>query len=234
MPTFLALVQDVARESGTVPDATAITDVTGLSVRNTKLVNWVKSAWRQVQNHRSDWEWMRAEFSGQTVAAQQRYTGAEMSASRFAAFVYSGASDEKRFSIFKTADGASEEKPLRFLDWPAFFSTMLRGSSASDTGPPTRFSIDPAGKLVLWPIPDAAYTVRGIYRKDEQQLTVSADVPEMPARFHDVITYRALMSLATHDEAATHYPLWRQEYLTMLDRLERDQLPITTLSGALA
>jgi hypothetical protein len=233
MATFLALAQDVARESGTVPGSGLPSTVVGQTGRLASIVGWTDRAWRMIQNHRSHWRWMRGEFAGNTVAATQRYSGADLNATRFAVFSYSGDSDEESFSI-APAGNPDDEGGLTYLDWPAFHATRLRGANRTKQGQPINFTIDPQGELVLWPIPDAAYTVRGLYRKDVQSLTADADVPEMPARFHDLIVYRALLLLAANDEAVTQFPLWRIEYSKMMSELERDQLPIITLPGPIA
>jgi hypothetical protein len=230
MATFLDLVQRVATESGTVTGSGQPPTVTNQTGRLSQFVNWTNRAWRHIQNHRSHWLWMRDEFSGSTIAGQARYAGSDFGLPRFAAWdVTSDA-----LTIYKTSEGQAGEGALGYVAWPDFYTTYLRGESATRQGKPVRFSVTPQNALALWPVPDADYTVRGLYRKTPQDLVLSNDVPEMPARFHDAIMYRALTLLSEADESMTQLPLWQIEYMRIINDLERDQLPQTTLAGAFA
>jgi hypothetical protein len=234
MATYLELVQRVTSESGTVKGDAQPPTVTGQSGRLRRLVNWTNDAWRAIQNQRSHWQWMRGEFEGQTVGSTQRYAGSVFVPSRFADFVYTGSPSEGGVSLFRTSDGPDGEGPLAYLAWPDFHQVLLRGANRSREGRPSHFTITPAGELALWPTPDAAYTVRGLYRKDVQTLSADGDVPEMPSRFHDLIVWKALIYLAAYDESVVQEPRWRLEAARIMSELERDQLPRITVTGPLA
>lgn len=236
---FLQLAQRLASESGTVAGDTALTTVVGQTGRLGKIVRWTNDAWRSIQNAHNAWRWMRGEFEGSTVAAQVRYAGTEFddvataaAIDRFAEWVYTGDGNENRFSLYDPAIGVSDEGPLRYVDWDTFYTTRLRG--VQTPGKPTAFAIDPASKLCLSPVPDAVYTVRGLYRKDTQVLAADADVPEMPLRFHDLIVDAGLMLLGAYDESMSQLPLWQLRRLANFSDLERDQLPIIQFGGPLA
>lgn len=232
MATFLQLCQRVASDSGTVNGAFPTT-VVGQTGRLGKIVRWTNEAWRSVQNAHAGWRWMRSDFSGSTVSGTRSYSGSDLGvSSRFGEFVYSGYEDEQRFSIYLTATGVSDEGVLLFRDYEWFYTHCMRGTQTNDR--PIYFTITPDNKLALHPIPDAVYTVRGPYRKDVQDLAVDADVPEMPARFHELIVDVALMSLGTHDEAPQQLQLWQLRKFGRFNDLERDQLPRMRLPEALA
>lgn len=239
MATYLALCQKLASDSGTI-SGTLPSTVVGQTQRLAKIVRWTNDAWRSIQNAHGSWRWMRSDFAGQTVIGQRRYTGTDFGISRLAEWIYSGMPEENRYSCYKTATGVADEGPLCFLDWDMFYATKMRGPQTS--GRPAYFTITPENEIALAPLPDAAYTVRGPYRKDVQDLTVPAaidaspddNIPEMPVRFHDLIVDVALMMLGTHDEAQVQVPLWRLRQLSLFSDLERDQLPRISMAGTLA
>lgn len=232
MPTFLQLAQKVARESGTVSDG-QLTTVVGRTGRLRKVVDWTNDGYRQIQNANRSWGWLQDNFEANTVAATSRYTGAALGLTRFAEWTcFHNPYDEDRFSIFDPAVGRTSEGALQFLDWDTFYTARLRGASTS--GKPSYFSISPKGEIVLSPVPDAAYTLRGPYRQSPQELALDADVPEMPAHFHDTIVAAAVVMLSTHDEAAPNLALWQLRQLRDFSQLEREQLPRIGICGALA
>ena len=57
--TFLELCQEVADESGTVAGVPSFTTVSNATGRLAKVVRWTRNAYRDIQNERSDWKWMR-------------------------------------------------------------------------------------------------------------------------------------------------------------------------------
>lgn len=230
MATFLKLVQKVARESGTVSGVLPAT-VAGQTGRLAKIVHWTNDAYRDIQNAHRAWNWLQGEFSANTVAGSRSYSPA---IPRFAEFTCSGDYREDRFSLFDPTEGRQNEGQLRFVEYPDFYRTHLRGHAATQQGRPAAFTISPGGALLLSPTPDKTYTVRGPYRRDVQELEDDGDVPEMPARFHDMIVAGALVLLGTHDEAAPTLSLYQLRQLRMFSQLERDQLPRISLAEPLA
>lgn len=223
MATFLQLCQRVASDAGTV-DGTLPTTVVGQTRYLGKIVRWTNDAWRTIQNAHESWLWLRSSFSGPTVAGQREYTGVQLGvASRFGEFIYDGSNSENRYSIYKTATGVADQSQLQYRPYDDFFTIFMRGTQTNKR--PTHFTITPDGKLALHPIPDAVYTVLGPYRKDVQEMTLDADVPEMPARFHDIIADAGLVLLGTHDESQGQLSLWQLRQFSKWTELEQSQLP---------
>lgn len=235
MATYLDLVQAAARESGTVAPGTPAS-VIGLTGRLAKFAAWVSQAWSDIQNHRDGWRWMQDDVESALVIDQQRYTGSDLGLTRFGSWRVGEDSldGDDRWTIWRTAEGQGDERPLTFRDWPAFRSTAMRGSAATTKGFPQIYSVDPQERIVVYPIPDMAYTIKGLYRKSPQVLTANGDTPEMPARFHDLIVWWALIKVAGHDESMAQPQFWQTEILRLLNALERDQLPPMRMAGALA
>jgi len=232
MSTFLQLCQTVGSESGTITDG-KLTTVSGQTGRLAKVVRWTNRAWRNIQTAHAGWLWMRSDFTGGTSEDTRTYSGSDLGvSSRFGEFIYSGREDEGRYSIYKSATGVSDERPLIYRPYDYFYAVLMRGTQTS--GYPRYFTITPDNKLALHPIPDGEYKVKGPYRKDVQDLASDSDEPEMPARYHDIIVDLALEFLTTFDEAPFQYPLVKLRRIAGFSELERDQLPKITLGGPLA
>lgn len=236
---FLQLCQKVGSESNTIPRGSLTTVVGQTNERKAKVIQWVADAWRQVQNAHASWNWMQAEFYGDTVASTQRYAytafkdrSTDATITRFADWIYAEDGQDSGITLYDTTIGLSDEGPLVFREWEWFYRTQLRGTV--NEGKPTLFSIAPDNKLVLSLTPDSAdYRIRGRYRKDEQTLALDADTPECPTRFHDVIVDIALMLADTHDESP-QFQLHQFRRSYNFCNLERDQLPRVRLGGPLA
>lgn len=222
MATFLELAQGVSRESGTISGVLPTT-VANQTDRLLAIVNWTREAWNRIQNEQANWRWMQGEFEADTIAAQQRYTAAAWNLSRWAEWTCSDEQTEDRWSLFRKDLGRADEGYVYFLPWDLFYRSQTRG--VPQQGRPHYFTISPAGEVVFSPTPDAAYTVRALYRKTPQVLTEDGDIPECPARFHTIITWRALILLAEFDEAVTQSQAWMFNYREILSNLQRDQLP---------
>lgn len=229
MATFLELARQVARESGTVAGAQPAT-VVGQTGRLLKIVEWTRDAWIAIQNSRPGWLFLRAEFSGETTAGQALYTAASWGLDDLAAWI----DDPHATTLYRTTAGVADEGEIRALPWPLYRRAYQRGVQTPKR--PTAFAVSPDNAFALGPAPDDAYTVRGEYRRTAQRLADNDDVPRgLPERFHDIIAWRALIELATFDEAPEAVQRAIGEYRARLQDLERDQLPgIETAAEPLA
>jgi len=228
MSTFLELCQDTARESGTVQGVqpASVLSQTG---RLAKIVYWVKRSWRDIQRSRSEWLWMRAEFSVAVTSGTQRYTSASFGLTRLSKWI----TDQGSTTIYKTSLGSVDETDIFFIDWQDWRRRYGRGVQVANR--PVHYSITPANEIVFGPNPDASYTVRGEYMKSPQSLAANADVPEMPAKYHDLIVYKALENLNIHDEAILNIKTSMDKYDELVGNLEREQLETMVIgSRALA
>lgn len=226
MSTFLELSQKTAGDSGTTePGYSLPTTVVGQTGKLENVVRWVQDAWRRLQNERADWLWMQAEFTGTLSSGTHTYAAGALGdatlASRFADWIR-----PDKFSVYLTSAGAADERGLYLLPWECFYERRTRGTIES--GYPSEMAVDPSGALRFSPTPDAAYTVRGRYRKTPQELAADADVPELPARFHDLIWLGALLRLAADEESYGQLGVWREDYGALKSDLLRDQTPRMT------
>lgn len=229
MSTYLQITQKSVRESGTTQSVSP-SSVASQTGRLLQFVNWTADAWTWVQNKHSFWRWMRKEFSGkETVSGTARYTAASWSITDFARW----REDDIRegyypLTIYKQATGVSDENYLRQVSYEYWRSVYGRGTQTNDR--PSVYAISPLNKICLGPIPDAVYIIGGEYQKTPQVLSDNDDVPECPARFHDIIVWKALIFAAEFDEAPLYIGRASKNFTEMMGQLELDQLAPVVIS----
>lgn len=229
---FLALVQELARQSGTLAGGTTLASVSGATGRADKVVNWIVRAWDDIQNQRADWLWMNGTFEKSLIANTLRYTANGWSITRLRKWSIDTPGWQP-LTIYDPTIGQSDESPLTFIPWSLWRTKYDRGSH--DAGRPVEYSVSPANELCFGPKPDKAYTARGEYWKSAQTLSANGDEPEAPEHLHMVIVWRAMMLMAGGDESTSTYELAKPEYLRLFGILCAEQLPAMSASpGALA
>lgn len=228
MATFLELVKDLARESGSLSGST-VTTVVATSGRTELLVGWVRKAYNNIQNSRRDWNWLRAEATSPLIIGSARYLPSSLGVTRFGSWVTDGDDWFRPMSIYETAKGVSDEGDIALVQYQWWYDRYGRGTQTN--GRPTTYAISPAGEVVFGPAPDLDYTARFMYVKGPQELAANADVPEMPARFHEMITWEAQRLLMVHDGAYQESQWPAADFTRLRFELEREQLPQMSLGG---
>jgi len=187
-----------------------------------KIVEWVQAADEDIQNMYPDWEFLRDDFSFSTIAAQQSYTPTQAGESTLANWKVNERGDVRIYS------SVLDESYLVYMPWQEFKSTYLFGSSRSQTGRPTVFSIKPNNSIIFHPIPNAVFNCNGeFYGKAVTMATNTAD-PQFPSQFHMILVWRALTLYGAYDAADERYTHGQNEYLRILTALKRDQMPQIT------
>lgn len=112
------------------------------------------------------------------------------------------------------------KRPLYFVNYDDFLLKTYKPSK------PTFYTVDPAtAEIFINPL-DTTYILGIQYFKNLDVMTANSDVPILPSRYHDLITYKALMDLGSsylgnYDLAST-YSL---KYSMLLGSMMRTQLP---------
>lgn len=221
MSTFLELVQDTARHSGTLAGGASLASVAGVTGRADKLVYWVKRAWEDIQNQR-DWSFLKAEFEGNITGGTKRYTAASFNLSRFKRWEI----DTPFFrpmSLYDPDVGQSDENALRLIPYDQWRLSYDRGTH--DAARPTVYAVSPAGELCLGATPEKTYTLRGEYRKAPQLLAANGDTPEAPAHLHQIVVHRAMMMMGASDESPLTLTVARDEYRRLFQSMCNECLP---------
>lgn len=215
---FLSLAQRLRQETGGISGTGPVTVVSQTGEMK-KVVDWVEFAYEDIQNLHLDWDFLRFDVSFPTIAATQTYTASSAGYPEYGEWV------QDSFRSYLTATGVSVERPMLWKDWEDFRNLYMMGSIRATTGQPLYIAQKPDTSLIMWPIPNAVYTVVGEYFKRPQTMTVDADIPLIPAKFHMIIVWRALMLYAGQYAAPEMYAVGQKEYRRLLNEMEASQLP---------
>jgi hypothetical protein len=82
--------------------------------------------------------------------------------------------------------------------------------------------------------PNGVYTVTGQYQSVPLALAADSDVPGLPARFHMLLVYKAMMLYASHEAAPEVYTEGKTEGDKMMAALRLDQLDVISFGPPLA
>lgn len=196
---FLQLARRLKVESAR--SGAVISDVTTATGDDARLVNWIADQWLELQRRPHGWSWMRRELDGATIIGQRLYAAAELDAdvSSFSRWMPGATNDYE-----VTSGDASGKWPLRWLPWEKFRSAFeLRESAAAA---PRYWSISPEEKLAIGPTPDGIYSINASYYRGPLELTENESLPTgLPAEYHLILVWGALMQVANFDAAPEVY-----------------------------
>jgi hypothetical protein len=225
MATFLELVQDLARQDGSI-DPRSITSVVDQGGRPGKMVNYVQKAYNNIQRSRRDWGWLTEDFTATLIPGSAIYTNLSFNLDRWANWIGDKIEGYLPMSLWDPAQGLADEGEIEEVTYDYWRHRYGRGDqSGMYWNRPNEWTVTPKNELAFGPWPDYAYQIRGQYQKGPQQLVANEDVPEMPARFHDLIVWEAERLLLIHDGAYQESQFPTQEMATLRHELEIDQLP---------
>lgn len=227
MSTYLELVQDLARQSGTLAGGVNLASIAGVTGRADKLVFWIKRAWEDVQNQR-DWNFLKGEFEASLTGGTNRYTAASFNlAERFKRWE-TDTPFYQPTTIYDPDIGQSDETALRLIAYDVWRSSYDRG--AHDAARPVVYAVSPSGDLCFGPTPDKTYTLRGEYRKGPQILAANGDTPEAPTHLHQIVVHRAMVLMGASDESPITITTAQNEYKRLFAAMCHECLPNLDLS----
>lgn len=227
---FLALVNRARRECGVSgPALASIATDSALSAEGLRFKQWINEAWREIQTEHGEWNYSLKQVSFNTTAGTYNYT--------LTALGITDLGNWKRdtFRAYSTAQGYSNEQIMPFMEYETYRNVYRYGNMRDTRARPVAFSISPADKsLLIGPVPDDVYTVVGEYYGMPTDLTVDADEPTIPDRYHMLIVYKAMISYAGYEAApeVMQRGIMGEKKLGALLRI--DQLPILHAGAPLA
>ena len=231
---FVDLTENLRYECGV--SGTPLTTVQNLNGELLRLRNWIRDAWQELQLERQDWKFMHKEFQFVTQAGVQSYTLDTVQSANGDIDIDCYA--QNTFSIDPPYDtgtqARSQEQPLGVMAWQHFRNMYVVGYPVND---PTRWqrpmtaAIDDDRTFWFGPAPDQAYTIRGECWINPQTLVNDADIPIMPAKYHKVIVYRAMLKYAGYESANEVRVRAVQEGTAPEFTLFNEQLPQVTVAG---
>lgn len=216
---FLEICQAARLECGVSGTDSTVVGATG---EWGQVVHWCRQAWRDIQLKHDDWNFMRGTMSFTAVVdqAEYAYDGAEIALTDFSRW------KDNSFRIYK--DTVADQHFLSHLDYERFRDTYIYGSYQTTSAYPNAIAVTPTDGLILGLLPDYAYTVTGEYFKNVESMTLDADEPDLPERFHMIIVWKAMERYGRFEESGTVMQVARNEFDSMLFALEGDELPRIT------
>lgn len=230
---FLQLAQRLSVECGI--SGNGPTSVTGQTGMNAKLVNWIQSAWLEIQGVHDNWGWMREQFAFNTVASTGDYLPTEVTNT-----VTGQPITDLRywwkdtFRCQKVSIGVQDEQWLVEWEYQVFRNTYRFNVQVD--GRPVVYAINPQGKAVmLGQKPDDVYQISGEYQTTPASMAASTDEPGIPnSALHMIIVYKAMTFYGMYEAAPEVLQRGNTEYSRLLNQLEREQLPEIYLGNPLA
>ena len=239
---FLQICQRLRRETGlTSSSATTPTTVVSQTGQLKDIVDWAASAYTDLQASRTNWRWLRSTFTLDTTASDDTYAYSDAAVtdsrlpaaiSRFSRWCPLDSDGYSNVKSYLTSGGVGSEAYLQYLPWNYFRDIYKKGTQTN--GQPLHFTIDPQDNIIIGPKPDAIYTVTGEYQRSAQTLALDADTPEMPADYHMVIVWNALLDYAGKAAAPEVFTRAQVKAAPIMRMLETNQLPEITFGGTLA
>ena len=229
MTTFVGLVNALKNECGT--SGAMLTTLAGQVTEVNRLAGWIAKSWQDIQETHDDWFFLRQPFSFTTTAQQISYTPTQAGIPVLPGL---GIWRRNSFRIYSTVIGTANEMMMPYVHYDTFRDQWLYASMRTTYTRPSVFSIDPQFNVLLGAGPDDIYTVNGEYFQAPQVLVADADIPVMPARFHDLIVYGAMKHYGLYEAAPEVFQRGDAEFKKMMLRLETQQLPTMTFGPSLA
>lgn len=194
---FLELAQETRRLSGV--GGTGPANVETASGMELKIVNYVKNAWIDIQSHPKNWRWMWEDYEVdlqpgpgtqplQTILNTRTYQLVDCDNVRVGTF-YS----------YRTALGVTDRQRMTWVPWRRFRDRHRAVDESANR--PIQVSREPTGSLVLYPKPDAVYSIEFECFHRPHDLVTNSDTPEMPVEYHQLIVYEALKRFGKGESA---------------------------------
>jgi hypothetical protein len=223
MWTRLTLTQRLSREAG-VNFIGPITTI-GQTGKYGQLVEWIDTAYNDIQSLHPTWKFLRKEFSHAITSPTAVYTPADFGLTSFKEWV---TTDMRLYLLI------GDEADITYYDWEDFRAWCGLGNNTTLTQRPYVFTVKPDDSLQFWPIPNDTYTCRGEYFRANHAFTADADVPLFHDDFSLAIMWRALMFYGTDMSEGDKFSRGSAEYLSLIRKLEKKYLPRVTWGRPLA
>lgn len=223
--SFLDMVKRLHQESATSGNApvTTVSQVGDLK----RLVDWISTAWMDIQNERTDWFFMQQAVDFNTEADKGTYSAAEAGLATFANYKLDS------FRQYLVSGGVGSEIELVYMPYSQFRNLHLFGNMRELRQMPYNFTVDPSKNLLLGPIPDDVYNINGECFAMPTEFSDDTDRPTLPSQYHMMIVWRALMYYGQKENAPEAYSHGQNEYLRLKGLLMNDQLETVEFGGAL-
>jgi hypothetical protein len=144
------------------------------------LVNIVANAWVDIQNLRSEWDFLKDNVTLATTIGKSEYTISDIFTTL-----------ESNVGKYRGILGPDQER-LRHITHDRY---VLDDISNEDSGTIVKYAVHPTTQSLWFNPPDTSTNLDIHYWKKPQVLSVNTDVPLCPTEFHYAIVYQALVDL---------------------------------------
>lgn len=209
---FLQMCQRVRQEVGVSGDGPQSVD--GQLGMYKKIVDWVLSAHEEIQVLRSNWSFDWDSFSIALTDGVETYDPNDVWSLSVREW------DFDSFYCYRTAQGPSSRTWLTYVEHPEYRKLAIN----TTTGIPSYVTQNPAGKLSFYPYPTDGITFYGEHHKLPEVLVNNTSTPRMPARYHMVIVWRAVMLLCASEENPALFTTAERNFNTMMAKMLQSEL----------
>lgn len=224
---FLQLAQRLRQEAGAAGTGpTAVTNQIGEAAR---FVDWINTAWLEIQGLHDTWGFMREPFEFTTAAGTGQTTPDEAGLTDFRYW------HRDTLRCWRTSLGISDEQWLVEWEYQVFRDTYRFNQNRDLVGRPLVFAVQPNSKALMYgPLMDVGYTVVGEYQRVPTPLVAATDEPDLQSHQHMIIVYKALEYYGLYESAGEVITRAQKQYAALLSQLEREQLQALYLGNPLA
>ena len=205
----------------------------------------MRESWQDIQLRHDGWNWRVREFDMVSEAGGMAYSWDSMAQP-------DGSRSIPGTTGFRRWLGTTPDPPSGYwwfirdpdignasgsvLPWVPFGSVRNQRLREPDrSGKPTMFTVDPTGRVLLWPVPEKAYTVSGMFVKGVQRLVNDSDTPEgIDEEFHDAIKWLAVSKLHALDDQYDSSAVALQRFRELVRSMDRKYLPAVKFGGPIA
>lgn len=168
-------------------------DTAVLQFTDDSLIDWINDAMREIA---SDNQLLQISASQNTVVNQSEYS-LPVDILKFHSVLYDG-------------------EDLRFIDLE---QAKTEGYLTTSSGTPNVAWVW-AGKLNLFPAPDAIKALKLIYTRNPAEVNLATDTPEIPSSYHSRLVDYCLAQVAQQDDDMNRYTIKMQEFRTGVQNLK--------------
>jgi hypothetical protein len=206
------------------------------------IVNIIPRAWEWVQNEHPSWLFMRKQGQFSLTAGTRTYSLATIQASitDYYGFIpFWGSSSFPYYYIRDPGATLIQDYPyayVEYIDWRGVWDRRPRPAPFLPTmltqWPDKTIEVDPAPNLA----PSGGQWQLGFdYRRTNQVLSASTDVPILPPEYHELIAWVAVRMLAEiRQEQSMLYAAAVREITGYMNKLKARYLPVVTVNSAYA
>ena len=207
---FLELVQRTAQECGAASEPTTCQAQTGESLR---FVNWVNTAWQELQTSCDNWGFMKSSYlQGDPVAGTTFTTTAGVYYYPLGTTAGTtcmvdpdtfGKWDPYSFRCYTTSiTNKSDETFLDLVSFDTWRNAYLYGALRQVETRPYVVAIGPDRAINIGPPSDGTYSIEGDYWVKPTLMSADADEPTgLPVEYQMMIVYRAMRKYAVFESA---------------------------------